>query len=41
MLNHPYLSEGMEIEEQKCAISPATTATSKKDINFRDAEYDF
>jgi len=35
MLNHPYLSEGMDSKEQKYVISPATTTTSKKDMNFR------
>ena len=35
MLSHPYLSEGVDLIDQKYVISPATTTTSKKDIDFR------
>ena len=38
MLQHPFLSEGMEIENSK-VVSPATTMTSNKTLNFMEAEY--
>lgn len=40
LLNHPFLSQGMDIESEKQVISPATTTGSNR-LNFGEAERSF